>query len=294
MHDKMTLKGFYKIYHKEIDNAIKKALEEDKAFKDITTNKLLGGVLGDVMLRAKLLCKENCIAAGLDIFKRVYLKIDPGAHFKFYVKDGDFIRNKQVAAEVKSTLRNLLIGERTALNFLQRMSGVATLTNYFVKKLKHRKAKILHTRKTTPNFRVFELAAVKIGGGDFHRFDLSSAVLVKDNHILASGSVENAIKILKQKRVGKIQVEAEAKTNDEINAIIKYGRGIVKIVMLDNFKDSRLGNAIKKLKVHRFEIEVSGGINMKNFERKQHKGIDYYSIGMLTHSYKSIDFSLEF
>ncbi|HEY3249871.1 MAG TPA: carboxylating nicotinate-nucleotide diphosphorylase [Ignavibacteria bacterium] len=294
MYEEMTLKEFYKHYDAQINKAIDSALNEDKIFQDITTKKLLAGDSGSKMLTAKLLCKEDCIAAGLNVFKKIYLRIDPGAKFNFFYKDSDFVRNKAILLEVKSTLKNLLIGERTALNFLQRMSGIATLTNYFVKKLKFKGAKILHTRKTTPNFRVFELAAVKIGGGDFHRFDLSSAVLVKDNHIRSAGSLEKAINILKRKNITGERLEIEAKTEDEIETIIRYGKGIIKIVMLDNFSESKLESAIKKLKQHGYKIELSGGINQQNFEHKQREGIDYYSIGMLTHSYKSIDSSLEF
>jgi len=292
MYGKMTIKEFYKKYDNEIESAIKRSLKEDKTFSDITTKILLSGV-DDKIVTAKLLCKQNCIIAGLDIFKKVYLNINPNIRFKFYKKDGSFIRNKQIAAEVKSTLSNLLIGERTALNFLQRMSGIATLTGKFVKKLKYKGSKILHTRKTTPNFRVFELAAVKIGGGDFHRLDLSSSLLIKDNHIEAAGSVKKVLEILRKKRIVK-SVEIEAKNAREVNDIIRFGKGLVNVIMLDNFKSNTLTTAINKLKENGFKVEISGGINEGNFSLKQRNGIDFYSIGMLTHSYKSIDFSLEF
>lgn len=290
----MTLKQFYEKYSSDIDKAIELALREDKVFNDVTTKLILPGNERNRIFSAALLCKEECIAAGIDIFKRVYRKVDPKAKFICYVNDGDSIGNKQNVLVVRSTLANLLAVERTALNFIQRMSGVATLTHYFVKRLKFRGSKILHTRKTTPNFRIFELAAVKIGGGDFHRLDLGSAVLIKDNHICSAGSVENVLKMLRKKKNLANKTEIEVKTKEELRTVIRYGKGLVDTVMLDNFNAGELKYALGLLKKNGFKIEISGGINKSNFMKKQLKGIDYYSIGMLTHSYKSIDFSLEF
>jgi nicotinate-nucleotide pyrophosphorylase (carboxylating) len=294
MHEKMTLNGFYRMYNKEIDTSISRALTEDKVNGDITTNTLLRGVAGEKKTSAILLCKGDCIVSGLEIFKRVYKKIDPKVYIKLFYKDGDRIRNKQAAGIVKSSLKNLLIGERTALNYLQRMSGIATLTNKYVKQLRFKDSEILHTRKTTPNFRVFEIAAVKTGGGDFHRFNLGSAIMVKDNHIEACGSLQNALQILRTKGAKLKRLEVEVKNMADLQTVVSSGKGLVEIVMLDNFKESLLPKAVKILKNNGFKIEISGGINEKNFRNKQVKGIDYYSIGALTHSYKSADFSLEF
>jgi len=294
MHEEMTLTRFYKIHNKDINLAIERALREDRVFDDITTCSLLKGKSAEKKISAMMLCKEDCIVSGLDIFKRVYRQIDPKAYIKFFYNDGDKIRNKQPAGIVKSSLKNLLTGERTALNFLQRMSGIATLTNKYVKLLKYKDSHILHTRKTTPNFRIFEIAAVKTGGGDFHRFSLSSAVMVKDNHIEACGGIENALKTLKKGRVKPDRLEVEVKDMKELETVLKHGKGLVKIVMLDNFSETYVNKAVKILKKNGFMIEISGGINEKNFMKKQKKGIDYYSIGALTHSYKSVDFSLEF
>jgi nicotinate-nucleotide pyrophosphorylase (carboxylating) len=194
-------------------------------------------------------------------------------------------------------LKTLLAGERTALNFIQRMSGIATLTDKFVKKLKYPGSKILHTRKATPNFRVFEIAAVKTGGGDFHRQDLSSAVMIKDNHIEAAGSISKIFQSLPNSSVpaGKRErFEIEVKSLKEIEEVVKFGKQLTKIVMLDNFKPAAIGHAIGILKKNGFKIEVSGGINLENFAKIQQNGIDYYSVGALTHSYKSVDFSLDF
>lgn len=297
----MTLKEFYKKYDKEINKAISQALREDSVRSDVTTNLLLKGIAGDKKITARLICKENCILAGLEIFKKVYQQITRNVSFKSYYKDGNKLRNKTKVLEVKSSLRNLLAGERTALNFLQRMSGIATLTNIFVKELKRGDAKILHTRKTTPNFRLFEAAAVKTGGGDFHRLSLNSSVMIKDNHIEALGTIDKVMaKIISRKLTKNLsshqkqKFEIEVKTFKELASVIKHGKGIVKVVMLDNFNPGETAKAIRILKQNGFRIEVSGGINLQNFAKYQRKGVDYYSIGMLTHSYKSADFSLEF
>ncbi len=293
----MTLKEFYNKYDTEINRAISAASKEDTVRDDVTTNLLLKGKAGDKKLNALLLCKQNCTLAGIEIFKKVYRQIDKKCIFKSYHRDGSKIKDRTKVLEVKSSLRNLLIGERTALNFLQRMSGVATLTDSFVRKKKFNGTKILHTRKTTPNFRLFEAAAVKIGGGDFHRLNLASSVLIKDNHIKAFGNINNVMQWLKNQKlkVGlKHKFEIEVKTFEEINSIVKYGKGIIKVVMLDNFNPRQIDKAITILKKNGFKIEVSGGINLQNFDKYQRNGIDYISIGMLTHSYKSVDFSLEF
>jgi nicotinate-nucleotide pyrophosphorylase len=177
------------------------------------------------------------------------------------------------------------------------MSGIATLTNEFVRSLKYRNARILHTRKTTPNFRLFEAAAVKIGGGDFHRLDMGSAVMVKDNHIIGAGSFSKVLDAVSKKKLSsKItdRFEVEVKTLRELRTVVEKGKRFVRIVMLDNFPVSQLNEAVKLTKQSGMQVEISGGINLENFSELQKKGVDYYSIGMLTHSYKSVDFSLEF
>ena len=293
----MTLREFYKKHEKDIEKAIVYALKEDRVRNDVTTSLFFNTKKDNKLISAKLLCKEDCILAGIEVFKKVFKILYKGTIFKSYYRDGDRIRNKSVVLEVKSPLRILLVGERTALNFLQRMSGIAALTDIFVKKLKYREAKILHTRKTTPNFRLFELAAVKTGGGDFHRFDLSSSVLIKDNHIAAAGSMEKALEKVRRTKMSenlKNRFEIEVKNMAELKLVIKNAKGIAKIVMLDNFNKSQISEAIKILSENKIKTELSGGINLKNFDKLQQKGINYYSIGMLTHSYKSADFSLEF
>jgi nicotinate-nucleotide pyrophosphorylase (carboxylating) len=293
----MTLKNYYKKYDKQIDRLISSALKEDRVNNDVTTNLLLPGAKGNKKITAVLLCKQDCILAGMDIFKRVFKKLDPKAKFKGKYKDGVRLRNKTKVLQVTSSLKILLAGERTALNFLQRMSGIATLTNRFVSMLKYPGSKVLHTRKTTPNFRIFDFAAVKTGGGDFHRHDLSSSVMLKDNHLEASGNITSVLKEIRKHRInGRLgnRFEIEVKNFEEVSTVVKWGKPLVKVVMLDNFPPGKIKKAIAILKGNGFKIEISGGIKPQNFIKYQKKGVDYYSIGMLTHSYNSVDFSLEF
>jgi nicotinate-nucleotide pyrophosphorylase len=293
----MTLKEFYNKYNKEINRAIQSALREDRVYNDVTTKLLFGSEKDNKKITAYLVCKQNCILAGLEIFKKVFRKLDRDVRFKTYFNDGDMLWNKALVLQVKSSRRNLLKGERTALNFLQRMSGIATLTNKFVKKLQFKSAKILHTRKTTPNFRIFEVASVKIGGGDFHRLGLDSSVMVKDNHIISAGSINKVFDELEKRNNSKrLRKKFEIEVNSLNEALVAADRGkdLLDVVMCDNFKQTDIEKAVKKLKRCGFWVEVSGGINLKNFKSIQKKGVDFYSIGMLTHSYKSIDFSLEF
>lgn len=303
----MTLKEYYKINDKQIEKLIASALREDRIYNDVTTSLILNKAEANKKKIAVLLCKEDCILAGLEIFKRVYKQIDSKVKFKADYKDGERIRKNSRVMTVESTLINLLHGERTALNFLQRMTGVATLTNKFVKQLKFKGSAVLHTRKTTPNFRIFEIAAVKTGGGDFHRIDLSSAVMIKDNHIEANSDINTVMNRLNKIKMispfDKIRMrgtaignrfEIEVKNLSEVQTVAEYGKGIIKIVMLDNFNPEQIDTAVKILKPAGFKIEISGGVNERNFAKIQRKGIDYYSIGALTHSYKSADFSLEF
>jgi nicotinate-nucleotide pyrophosphorylase (carboxylating) len=292
----MTLKEFYRIHNSDIERLIRSALNEDSVRDDVTTRLVLPGSKGAKLISARVICKEDCILAGLDIFKRVFEVLNANIHFRQFSKDGRRVKKHETVLEIKSEVRSLLSGERTALNFLQRMSGIATLTNEFVKRLRFPHAKILHTRKTTPNFRPFEIAAVKIGGGDFHRYDLSSSIMVKDNHIAAT-DLFHILKRAKKKQAKDINsktFEVEVKNFEELDNIVKYGKDIVKIVMLDNFKAGDIERAAGLLKDLNIRIEVSGGINLKNFGTFQNRFVNYYSIGMLTHSYKSIDFSLEF
>jgi nicotinate-nucleotide pyrophosphorylase (carboxylating) len=293
----MTLKEFHIKYDTQISRAIHNALSEDRALFDISSNLLFRNFPGTKKTKAKLLCKEDCVLAGLGIFDKVYENLYDGVHFKRYFKEGEYIEKNSIVAEIQGPVIPLLQGERTALNFLQRMSGIATVTNKFVMLRKYRNSKILPTRKTTPNFRLFELLAVKLGGGDFHRFSLDSSVMVKDNHIVAAGSFEEVLKRIESavlsKRL-KHNFEVEVKSINELKLLLKNANGVIKIVMLDNFYPGMIVKAMNLVHGSGIKVEVSGGINLSNFNKYQHPDIDFYSIGMLTHSYKSIDFSLEF
>jgi len=288
----VKLKDFYKQHDNEINKKIVEALSEDKITKDVTTL-FVQRKIGLENVTAVLLCKEDCVLCGTDIFVKVLKAVDKRLTVTFYKKETLRIRKGEKVCKVSGSFASIFKAERTALNFIQRMSGVATLTNQFVMMLKYKNAKILHTRKTTPGFRVFELAGVLAGGGNLHRTDLSSAVMLKDNHIESAGSIKKLLSKPIPKKINR-RFEIEVKSLAQVKEVIQYGKGNVEIVMLDNFQRRNLIKAISLLKANGFKIELSGGINLKSFSQIQHKGVDYYSVGLLTHGYNSVDFSLEF
>ena len=282
---------YYKNFDfKEACRLIKMALKEDIGTGDITTDNLIPA---KNISSANILLKEEGIISGLKVFKTVFDSIDKKTKIKFFVKDGDKLKKGTLIGEIKGSTRTLLKGERTALNILQRMSGISTVTNSFTKKLNNSKIKILDTRKTTPNFRLFEKLAVKIGGGTNHRTGLYDMMLIKDNHIEANGGIENTLERLAViKR--NFKVEIEVKNLFELMIVCTLGKGIVDIIMLDNFSIENVKQAVKIVDGN-FKIEISGGINMdtiSNYTRI--KGIDFISIGALTHSAKALDISLDF
>lgn len=269
---------------------IKMALKEDIGTGDITTDNLIPA---KNISTANILLKEDGIISGLKIFKAVFDSIDKKTKIKFFVKDGDKLKKGTVIGEIKGSTRTLLKGERTALNILQRMSGISTLTNAFIKKLNSSKIKILDTRKTTPNFRLFEKLAVKIGGGTNHRTGLYDMMLIKDNHIEANGGIENTLERLSLLKKN-FKTEIEVKNLFELMIVCTLGKGVVDIVMLDNFKIEDINEAVKIVK-RQFEIEISGGINLDNISKySKIIGIDFISTGAITHSVKSLDISLDF
>lgn len=288
----MTIENFHRINDKKINKLIASALNEDKVHHDITSNLLKRDIL-QKKINAELLCKEDCVLAGVKIFKKVINQIDSNIKIYCYAKDGMHIKKNNIVLRLYGSPLSLLKGERTALNFIQRMSGIATLTNKFVKKLKYKNSFILHTRKTTPNFRLFEMLAVKIGGGEFYRENLASSVMIKDNHIIAAGTISDILKILINTKRKSFSI-IEIKSISELNELLNNDYSRINRIMLDNFSDEDIKQAIKLLSNTGIEIEISGGLNLENFMKKQKKGIKYYSIGALTHSYKSMDFSLEF
>lgn len=268
------------------DPLIRMALDEDITSEDISTNA--------VMREAKqgevdLICKEDGIIAGLSVFKRVFTLLDADTEITFFCQDGDEVKQGQKMGVVRGDIRVLLSGERTALNYLQRMSGIATYTNSITKLLAGSKTKLLDTRKTTPNNRIFEKYAVKAGGGYNHRYNLSDGVLLKDNHIGAAGSVAKAIEMAKEycPFVRKIEIEVE-----NLGMVKEAADAGADIIMLDNMSHDDMKEAIRIID-GRAETECSGNVTRENIAKLIDLGVDYISSGALTHSAPIMDISLK-
>jgi len=268
------------------DHYILEALSEDITSEDITTNAVMREAQkGEV----QLICKQDGIIAGLSIFERVFTLLDNSTKVEFYCKDGDEVKNGQLMATVTGDIRVLLSGERTALNYLQRMSGIATYTHSIASLLDGSKTKLLDTRKTTPNMRVFEKYAVKVGGGYNHRYNLSDGVLLKDNHIGAAGSVANAVKMAKEYAPFVRKIEVEVENLDMVKEAVEAGADII---MLDNMSPEMMKEAITIID-GRAETECSGNVTKENVARLINIGVDYISSGALTHSAPIMDISLK-
>ena len=268
------------------DNLILSALQEDITSEDITTNSVMPCYqLGEV----ELICKEDGIVAGLDVFKRVFELLDEKTEFDFSCKDGDAVKNGQKLGTVKGDIRVLLSGERTALNYLQRMSGIATYTRKIADLLEGTDTKLLDTRKTTPNMRVFEKYAVKVGGGYNHRYNLSDGILLKDNHIGAAGGVKEAVTMAKEYAPFVRKIEVEVENLDMLREALEAGADII---MLDNMSVEEMKEAVK-LCNGKAETECSGNVTKENVARLVDIGVDYISSGALTHSSPILDLSLK-
>lgn len=268
------------------DPLIRMALDEDITSEDISTNA--------VMREAKqgevdLICKEDGIIAGLSVFKRVFTLLDADTEITFFCQDGDEVKQGQKMGVVRGDIRVLLSGERTALNYLQRMSGIATYTNSITKLLAGSKTKLLDTRKTTPNNRIFEKYAVKAGGGYNHRYNLSDGVLLKDNHIGAAGSVAKAIEMTKEYCPFVRKIEIEVENLDMVKEAADAGADII---MLDNMSHDDMKEAIRIID-GRAETECSGNVTRENIAKLIDLGVDYISSGALTHSAPIMDISLK-
>lgn len=268
------------------DPLIRMALAEDITSEDISTNA--------VMREAKqgevdLICKEDGIIAGLSVFKRVFTLLDADTEIIFFCQDGDEVKQGQKMGVVRGDIRVLLSGERTALNYLQRMSGIATYTNSITKLLAGSKTKLLDTRKTTPNNRIFEKYAVKAGGGYNHRYNLSDGVLLKDNHIGAAGSVAKAIEMAKEYCPFVRKIEIEVENLDMVKEAADAGADII---MLDNMSHDDMKEAIRIID-GRAETECSGNVTRENIAKLIDLGVDYISSGALTHSAPIMDISLK-
>lgn len=268
-----------------VEDIVKRALNEDLQYGDITTEAILNDKDKAVV---DLIAKEDGIIAGIEIFKMVF-KILGDTQVNLYIKDGHRVKSGEKFGEVLGCTKNLLSGERVALNFLQRMSGIATLTREFVDKIEGSKVKLLDTRKTTPNMRIFEKYAVTIGGGTNHRFGLNDGVLIKDNHIAAAGGVRNAVGLIREKSPFVRKIEVEAETIDQVNEALEAGADII---MLDNMDLETLRESVKIIN-NRAMIEASGNITLDTITDIAETGVDFISTGALTHSFKVLDISMK-
>ena len=270
----------------QADKLIRMALEEDITSEDVSTN----AVMPDYKKgKVQLLCKQDGVICGLGVFLRTFELLDENTTAEFFVRDGDEVKKGQLLAEVTGDIRVLLSGERVALNYLQRMSGVATYTRAVAKLLEGSETKLLDTRKTTPNMRVFEKYAVRVGGGNNHRYNLSDGVLLKDNHIGAAGGVKEAIAAAKAYAPFVRKIEVETETLDMVREAVEAGADII---MLDNMSPAEMAEAIRIID-GRAETECSGNMTIENIKTITALGVDYVSSGALTHSAPILDISLK-
>ena len=271
-----------------VDPFILSALREDMVNGDVSTNSVMPRKqLGE----ADLICKQEGIVCGLQIFERVFKLLDESENVcaDFYVTDGDSVKNGQPVAKIHGDIRVLLSGERTALNYLQRMSGIATYTFATASLLSGTKIRLLDTRKTSPNNRIFEKYAVRVGGGNNHRYNLSDGVLLKDNHIGAAGGVKNAIRMAKEYAPFVRKIEVETETLEMVKDAVEAGADII---MLDNMSYEQMKEAVAWID-GRAQIEISGNVTSENIAKLTDLGVDFISSGALTHSAPILDFSLK-
>ena len=279
MFDKVALKL-------NVDPLIMSALREDITSEDVSANSVMQQ---EQMGEVDLICKQDGIICGLQVFERTFKLLDEDTEVAMYVKDGDEVKAGQLMAKVTGDIRVLLCGERTALNYLQRMSGIATYTHEMAAILEGTKTKLVDTRKTTPNNRIFEKYSVRIGGGRNHRLNLSDGVMLKDNHIGAAGSVKKAVEMAKEYAPFVRKIEVETETLDMVREAVEAGADII---MLDNMTHDQMKEAIAIID-GRAEVEVSGNVTKENLERLVDLGVDYVSSGALTHSSPIMDISLK-
>ena len=268
------------------DKLIMMALQEDITSEDVSTNAVMPKAQKG---KVDLICKQDGIIAGLDVYARVFTLLDDSTEVEFFCKDGDEVKAGQLMGIVTGDIRVLLSGERVALNYLQRMSGIATYTHEVAELLKGSKTTLLDTRKTTPNCRIFEKYAVRVGGGSNHRYNLSDGVLLKDNHIGAAGSISNAVRMAKEYAPFVRKIEVEVETLDQVKEAVEAGADII---MLDNMTTDQMRDAIDLID-GRAETECSGNVTKENIERLISLGVDYISSGALTHSSPIMDISMK-
>lgn len=279
MYDKVTLKL-------NVDPLILSALREDITSEDVSANCVMKKAqMGEV----DLIAKEDGVICGLQVFERVFTLLDEETKVEFFAEDGAQVAKGMLLAKVRGDIRVLLCGERTALNYLQRMSGIATYTHSVASLLNGTKTKLLDTRKTTPNNRIFEKYSVRIGGGNNHRYNLSDGVLLKDNHIGAAGGVMQAIEMAKEYAPFVRKIEVEVETMDMVKEAVEAGADII---MLDNMSHEQIEEAMAYID-GRAEVEVSGNVTKENIAKLTDLGVDYISSGALTHSAPILDISMK-
>lgn len=270
----------------QADPILLSALREDISSEDVTTNAVMPTAIPGTV---DLLCKEEGVIAGLPIFARVFALLDPEVKVDFFCQEGDAVSKGQRLAVVQGDIRVLLSGERVALNFLQRMSGIATYTRAVADRLNGTRTKLLDTRKTTPNLRLLEKYAVRVGGGHNHRFNLSDGVLLKDNHIAAAGGVKEAVAMAKAYAPFVRKIEVEVENLDMVRQAVEAGADII---MLDNMTHEEMKEALSLIQ-GRAETECSGNVTLDNVAALADLGVDYISCGALTHSAPILDLSLK-
>lgn len=271
----------------QIDRVIKMSLEEDMPFGDITTENIISE---DSVSKARFIAKENGVVAGLPVAERTFYLIDKRVNFEIMKPEGSLVEKGDVIATVEGPTIAILEGERTALNLLQRLSGVATRTHGLATLVEGTSAHVVDTRKTTPGLRYLEKYAVRVGGGQNHRFSLSDGVLIKDNHIAAAGSVSAAVSAVRGKIPHTIRIEVETENLDMVQEALDAGADII---MLDNMDNEQMAQAVKII-AGRALVEASGDIDEARIRRVADTGVDIISVGRITHSVKSLDISLRF
>jgi len=270
----------------QIDKIIKQALLEDIGTGDITTDSIIPY---DLKTKGIIKTKEEGVIAGLNIANLVFKKLDSNIIFQEKIKDGAKVSRNKILAEITGPARTILKGERVALNFLQRMSGIATITSKFCQEVKDFPVRIVDTRKTTPGLRILEKYAVRMGGGCNHRFGLYDAVLIKDNHIAVAGGIKSAVNSVRKQISHTVNIEVEVENLSQLQEALEIK---VDIIMLDNMNLDTMRKAVKIVKSKAL-IEASGGITLENVREIAQTGVDLISIGALTHSVKSLDISME-
>jgi nicotinate-nucleotide pyrophosphorylase (carboxylating) len=278
----MTLTAFQQVRY-----LIQAAIEEDIGRGDVTTE---ATIAEHVMSRARLIAKQELVLAGMEIFGEVYATLDSAIHIKSSYKDGDFLPAGTIIADLEGRSRSLLAGERVALNFLQRLSGVATLTRQFVDAVRGYNVEIVDTRKTTPGWRLLEKYAVRIGGGKNHRHDLGDGVLIKDNHIVAAGGIKQAVAMARKHSHHLLKVEVEVETLEQVEEALQAS---AEVIMLDNMSPALVADGVKLIG-RRAVVEASGGVSLETVTAMARTGVDLISVGKLTHSAPAADIHVEF